>query len=225
MKGLAPHDRPREKLERLGAGALGDNELLAVVLGHGVHRVSALEAANEILAATGGVNGLTRASRDELCALPGLGAARATQILAAVELGRRTLLRRGHQRARLVTTAEVAAFLLPQFGAHRVERFGLVLFDVKQRVLRVTLLSVGTAECSVVHPREVFREAAGAGATAIVVFHNHPSGDPTPSREDELLTRRLVAAGDLMGIEIVDHLILADAHYFSFREASRLRED
>jgi DNA repair protein RadC len=224
MRGLAPHDRPREKLERLGADALGDNELLAVVLGHGVPRVSALDAANEILGAAGGVHGLTRVSRDELRAMPGVGAAKATQILAAVELGRRTLLRRVRQRVQMATPREVAAFLLPQFGAHRVERFGVVLFDVKQRVLRVSLLSVGTADCSLVHPREVFREATGAGASAIVVFHNHPSGDPSPSDEDVHLTRRLVAAGELMGIDIVDHLILADAHYFSFKETDRLRE-
>jgi DNA repair protein RadC len=223
MRGLAPHDRPREKLERLGPEGLGDNELLALVLGHGVRRVSALEAANQILAAAGGVHGLTRVSRDELCTMPGVGGAKATQILAAVELGRRSLLRRVPERVQLTSPREVAAFLLPRFGAHRVERCGLVLLDPKHRVLRVSLLSVGSADCSVVHPREVFREAAGAGAAAIVVFHNHPSGDPAPSAEDVHLTRRLVAAGDIMGIEIADHLILADARYFSFKESAQLQ--
>jgi DNA repair protein RadC len=223
VKSLAPHDRPREKLERLGPAGLGDNELLALVLGHGARRVSALEAANEILATAGGLHGLTRTSRDELCAMPGVGAAKATQILAAVELGRRTLLRSAQERVRLATPHQVASFLLPQFGAYRVERFGLVLLDTKYRLLRAALLSVGTLDCSVVHPREVFREAAGAGAAAIVVFHNHPSGDPSPSEEDVHLTWRLVSAGSIMGIDIVDHLILADARYFSFKEAGRLR--
>ena len=222
MRKLAPHDRPREKLARLGAAALGDNELVAIVLGSGARRSSALDVANELLGAVGGVHGLTRAGVDELRRLRGVGVARAAQLLAAVEIGRRTLLRAAQARVRLATPREVARFLLPAFGAAPVEQFGVVLLDTRHRVLRTKLLSVGTLDASVVHPREVFREAATGGAAAVVLFHNHPSGDPTPSPDDVELTRRLVAAGQLMGIEVVDHLILADTRYCSLREAGQL---
>jgi DNA repair protein RadC len=112
----------------------------------------------------------------------------------------------------------VAEYLLPQFGNRRVEQFGVLLLDTKHRVLRCTVLSVGTLDASIVHPREVFREAVAGGAAAIVVFHNHPSGDPDPSPEDTKLTERLMAAGVLMGISVLDHVILGDARYFSYRE-------
>ena len=112
----------------------------------------------------------------------------------------------------------VAEYLLPQFGNRRVEQFGVLLLDTKHRVLRCTVLSVGTLDASIVHPREVFREAVAGGAAAIVVFHNHPSGDPEPSPEDTKLTERLMAAGVLMGISVLDHVILGDARYFSYRE-------
>jgi len=107
---------------------------------------------------------------------------------------------------------------LPAFGVRAVEQFGILLLDTKHRVLKTALLSVGTLDASLVHPREVFREAAAAGAAAIVQLYNHPSGDPTPAKEDAALTHRLVEAGRLMGIEVIDHLVLADARYCSFRE-------
>ena len=117
---------------------------------------------------------------------------------------------------------DAASHLLPSYGARPVEQFGIVLLDTKHRVLKTAVLSVGTLDASLVHAREVFREAAGGGAAAIVLFHNHPSGDSTPSGEDVALTTRLVEAGQLMGIEVVDHLVLADARYCSFKEMGRL---
>ena len=222
MKSLAPHDRPREKLERLGPSGLGDNELLAVILGHGFRAASAIDVANRVLESVRGVHGLTRQSPADLCRLKGIGAAKASQILAAVELGRRTLVRQPERRVQLDSPRDVASYLLPSYGARQVEQFGIVLLDTKHRVLRTAVLSVGTLDASLVHPREVFREAAGGGAAAIVLFHNHPSGDPTPSGEDVALTARLVEAGRLMGIQVVDHLVLADARYCSFKEMGRL---
>ena len=115
----------------------------------------------------------------------------------------------------------VAEFLLPQFGNRPVEQFGVLLLDTKHRVLRASVLSIGTLDASIVHPREVFREAAAAGAAAIVLFHNHPSGDPEPSEDDVRLTERLMAAGVLMGIDVIDHVMLADVKYYSFRENGR----
>ena len=222
MKSVAPHDRPREKLERVGVTSLGDNELLAIVLGHGLPRAGALELANAVLAATGGLHGLARASVDDLQQVPGIGAARAAQLLAAVEAGRRTLTRGRRERLQIVTSRDVAALLLPEFGNRSVEHFGVVLLDTKHRVLRSTLLSIGTLDASIVHPREVFREAMRGGAAAIVLFHNHPSGDPMPSEDDVDLTVRLVRAGQLMGIDVLDHLILAETSYSSMKDMKKV---
>ena len=222
MKTVAEHDRPREKLQRVGATALGDNELLAIVLGHGRANASALDIANAVLAGVAGLDQLARARYDELRSIPGIGAARAAQIVAAVELGRRTLTRGGRERIQITSPRVLAEMLLPQFGSRAVEQFGVVLLDTKHRVLRTTIVTVGTIDASIVHPREIFREAASAGAAAIVLFHNHPSGDPEPSHDDVTLTRRIVAAGVLMGIDVVDHVILADARYCSLREKGLL---
>ena len=221
MKTVAPHDRPREKLQRLGSGALGDNELLAIVLGHGQGRASALDVANAVLAASGGAHGLARAPYDALRRVPGIGAARAAQILAAVELGRRTLTR-GRERLQITQPCVAAELLMPLYGSRSVEQFGVLLLDTKHRVLRTAIVTVGTLDASIVHPREIFREATAAGAAAIVLFHNHPSGDPEPSQDDIELTARLVAAGVLMGIFVIDHLILGDGRYCSFREKGYL---
>jgi DNA repair protein RadC len=221
MKAVATHDRPREKLQRLGAAALGDNELLAIVLGHGRSRASALDMANAVLETSDGAHGLVRTRYDDLCAIPGIGHARAAQILAAVELGRRTLTRPLRERVQIVNARAAAELLLPQYGSRPVEQFGIVLLDTKHRVIRTLVLSVGTVDASIVHPREVFGAAAAAGAAALVLFHNHPSGDPRPSPDDVELTRRLAAAGVLMGIDVIDHVILADVRYYSFKEEGR----
>ena len=222
MKDLAPYDRPREKLERLGASALGDNELLALVIGSGSRHEGALALANRLLAGVGGLHRLTRPSIAELRRLPGIGAARSAQVLAAVELGRRSLTRGGSERPRLSSPQQLASYLIPQYGAGAVEQFGIVMLDTKHRMIRVKVVSVGSLDSTIVHPREVFREAASASAAAIVLFHNHPSGDPTPSADDLALTTRMIRAGEIMGIDVVDHLILADHRYFSLLEAGRL---
>lgn len=222
MKTVAPHDRPREKLERVGAAGLGDNELLAIVLGHGDPRTSALDLANAVLAVVGGLDGLARATPDDLRRVPGIGAARASQLVAAVEAGRRTLIRRRQERPQILTALDAAQLLVPQFGAQPVEQFGVLLLDTKHRVLRITRLSVGTLDASIVHPREVFRAAAAGGAAAIVLFHNHPSGDPTPSDDDVALTKRMMRAGELMGITVLDHIIVTENRFASLRERGSL---
>ncbi|HET7216942.1 MAG TPA: DNA repair protein RadC [Vicinamibacterales bacterium] len=218
MKLVAPHDRPREKLQRLGTAALGDNELVAVVVGNGKANASALDLANSLLAAVIGIEGLARARVDDLMRVPGIGVARAAQVLAAVELGRRTLTRAGRHRVQVTGPRAVAELLLPLYGNRTVEQFGVVLLDTKHRVMRTTVVTVGTLDASIVHPREIFREATAGGAAAIVVFHNHPSGDPEPSEDDVALTRRLIAAGELMGIDVIDHVILANVRYCSMKE-------
>jgi DNA repair protein RadC len=222
MKDLLPDDRPREKLRQHGAAALGDNELVALVIGNGSKRGNALSVANALLASFGGLHGLVRCGVDDFVRIAGIGLARASQIVAALELGRRTLAHAPSARLQIRAPRDAALYLMPRFGGRGVEQFGIVLLDTKHRVIRTAMLAIGTLNSSIVQPRDVFREAAIGGAAAIVVFHNHPSGDPTPSPEDVDLTRRLVAAGVLIGIDVVDHVILGEVRYFSFKEAGTL---
>ena len=222
MKDLAPHDRPREKLARVGATALGDNELLALVLGHGTSRANALALANALLARAGGVRGLARAGLAQVLGVPGVGTAQGARVLAALELGRRAVVEPAAPRARFSAPDDLARFLVPQFGWRPVEHFGALLLDGRNRLLRTAIVSIGTLDASVVHPRDIFREAALEVAAGVVLFHNHPSGDPTPSREDVLITRRMVDAGVIMGIEVLDHVVVAESSYFSFRENRQL---
>ncbi|HEY1308296.1 MAG TPA: DNA repair protein RadC [Vicinamibacterales bacterium] len=219
MKDVAPHDRPREKLERLGVAALGDNELLALVVGGGVRGCGALEMANRLIEFVGGLHNFTRIGAGDLRAVSGVGRARAAQVIAAVEFGRRTLVRDTVERPRFTSPGALAAYLLPLYGASAVEQFGLVMLDTKHRVIRTKIVSIGGLDATVVQPREVFREAAASAAAAIVLFHNHPSGDPTPSPDDFVLTSRMVHAGDVMGIDVIDHIVLADQSYYSLVES------
>jgi DNA repair protein RadC len=222
MKELSPDDRPREKLQRHGVAALGDNELVALVLGSGSRHADALGVANELLRLRGGLHGLARSTWNDLEAVAGVGLAKAAQLLAAVEMGRRTLAHAPGARIQLRTPHDAAAYLLPAFGSRPVEQFGLVLLDSKHRVLRTSIIAIGTLNSTIVEPRDVFREAIVGGAAAVVVFHNHPSGDPSPSPDDMNLTERLRATGALVGIALVDHLVLGDARYCSFKEIGRL---
>ena len=218
MNEVAAHDRPREKLERSGVGGLGDNELLAILIGHGTGRSNALASANGVLAVADGVHGLPRLRRAHLERVAGIGPAQASRIIAAIELGRRTLTTPARERPRFRTPAETAAYLLPRYGAYPVERFGVMLLDIRYRLMGVHLLSVGSIDSSLAHPRELLREALLASAPAAVAFHNHPSGDPEPSVDDIAVTRRLRMAGQVVGVTVIDHIILADARYCSMRE-------
>ncbi len=218
LHALATHDRPREKLETAGPAALGDNELLAVLIGHGSVGRDALDIANGLLAQVGGVRGLGRIPRARLLRQPGVGPAQASRIQAAVEIGRRTLTHATEPRPRFASPRELASFLMPRFSSHPVEQFGVVMLDTRHRLVAIRVISVGSMDQSTAEPRDVYREAVIAGARALVVFHNHPSGDPAPSRSDLELTARLRDAGQLMGITLVDHIILADARYYSMQE-------
>ena len=222
MKDLLPADRPREKLLRLGAAALGDNELVALVVGSGTRRAGALGLANELLRRSGGLHGLARSKADDLARIEGVGVARAARVVAALELGRRRLAQGPEARVQLRSPRDAAAFLLPTYGARAVEQFGVVLLDSKHRVLRTAIIASATLNSTIVQPRDVFREAVLGAAASVVAFHNHPSGDPTPSADDVELTRRLRAAGTLMGVELVDHIVLGEVEYCSLKEMGQL---
>jgi DNA repair protein RadC len=222
VKDLPLVDRPREKLVRAGPSALGDNELVALVLGSGTRDRGALSLAHDVLDVAGGADGLPRMALDELRRVEGVGEARAARLVAAVELGRRALVREAGDRPRFRTPADLAHYLMPLHGGHRVERFGVLLLDMKQRLIRASVLSVGTSESTPAQPREVFREALLASAANVVVFHNHPSGDPLPSTADISVTRRMEQVGELVGITLMDHIILGAGRYYSFKQGNRL---
>lgn len=215
--------RPREKLSHAGLHALTDQELLALVLGHGVRGRSASSLAKDMLDAVGGIHGLARATADQLAAEAGFGPATSARLVAAIEIGRRTLQRQPEPRTKLNNPRELAAYLMPLYGASPVERFGVVLVDTKYQLIRVRVLAVGSSDAVTAEPREVFRDALLGGAAAVVLFHNHPSGDPTPSPDDVTLTQRMIHAGRVVGIEVLDHVIVGDARYFSMRQSGVLQ--
>lgn len=219
VKRLTPDDRPREKLGRMGPSGLGDNELLAIVIGAGTSEASALGLANTMLSSAGGLRGLLRVAREDLLGIHGVGEARAAQVLAAIELGRRVLTQRPAERVRFTCPRDAAEYLLPEYGSRPVEQFGIVLLDTRHRVIRALVLSVGSLDSTTVQPREVFRQAMLASASAVVLFHNHPSGDPEPSHDDVALTVRMATAGELMGVSVIDHVVLGDGRYCSLKES------
>jgi DNA repair protein RadC len=216
VRDLPPEDRPRERLARHGAEALSNRELVALLVGSGSARGSALDVAEGLLGT--GLRGLAARSLAELEAERGLGRAKATRVLAALELGAR-LASEGRQASPTFRTPEDSArHLLPRYGARPVETFGLLALDVRHRLRREVVVSVGCLTSSIVHPREVFQQAVVSRAAAIVLFHNHPSGDPEPSAEDVAITRRLASAGTLMGIEVLDHLVLGAGRFVSLKQ-------
>jgi DNA repair protein RadC len=216
VRDLPADERPRERLARLGAAALSNRELLALLVGSGSGRASALEVAERL--AGQGLRGLAGQSLLELERAPGMGRAIASRLLAALELGARLARERPGAAPTFHTPEEGARYLLPRYSARPVETFGLLALDVRHRLKHEAIVSVGCLTSSLVHPREVFQEAVTARAAALILFHNHPSGDPEPSAEDVALTRRLVSAGTLMGIEVVDHLVLGAGRFVSLKQ-------
>ena len=223
VRDLPSAERPRERMAAAGAEALSAAELIACVLGRGISGESVLTTAQKLLARFGSLQGIAGASLEELSQVRGVGAAKAVQLKAACEMGRRVALDPAEPRSRVVASAEDAMRLARRhLAGKKKEHFILLLLDSRHRLVRAAEISVGTLDMSVVHPRETFREAITAGAAAILLAHNHPSGDPEPSDHDVALTRRLTEAGALLGIEVLDHLILASRGVVSLRAAGLL---
>lgn len=214
---LSPDQRPRERLLAGQGEGLADAELLALLWGTGRHGHSAVELAQDVLSRTGGLAGLLSLGFSDWLDQPGLGPAKAGQLWAVTELARRA--QRGAERLRITSPRAAGDYLLPKCRGWTEERFGLLALNAKGDLLAERILSQGTATATLVSPREFFREALRYGATSALAYHNHPSGDPTPSREDTLLTRRLQAAGESLGVPLADHLILGHDQYHSFRAA------
>ena len=213
--------RPRERLLSAGPGSLSDVELVAIVIGHGTPGREAIDVAMALLRDVGGVHGITRGSRSRLARTSGIGTAKASRLLAAIELGRRTLFISPPAKVPLADPISVAAFLLPRYGAHPTERMGVLLLDSRHRLIRPHIVSDGGTSAALATPHDVFREATIAHASAIILFHNHPSGDPTPSESDFEITRRMVDAGKIVGIDVLDHFVLADRSYCAMRALPR----
>jgi DNA repair protein RadC len=211
-------ERPRERLLKHGPDALSDAHLLAILLRVGRHDASAVEVAMDILHELDGVAGLVHCGLEELCAVPGVGPAKAAQLKAALELGRRAIAAPLSTGVRISSSADVFKHFHPHVRNLRHEVFTIVLLDAKHMVIRHAAVSEGTLTHSLVHPREVFHLAIRESAAAVILLHNHPSGDPTPSEEDRLLTSRLVSAGHLLGIRVLDHVVVGDGRYVSFAD-------
>ncbi len=211
-------ERPRERLLQEGAAALTDAQLLAILLRVGRDKASAVEVAMEVLGAVGGVQGLGRSGVDELRRVRGVGSAKAAQVKAAIELGKRALAAPLSTGTRIGSSADVFRAYHSRLRDLKQEWFLLILLDAKHAVLRDVTVSQGSLTMSLVHPRDVFAPAIKEAAAAVIVLHNHPSGDPEPSAEDRALTARLGAVGAMLGIPLLDHVVIGDGRYVSFAD-------
>lgn len=216
IKELPAELRPRERLHAQGVSALSTAELLAVVLGTGTSGTSALDLGTLLLSRFGSLGGLSQASVEEVTVIRGVGQGKAVKVLAALELGRR-LSEPAPKRQVVRCGADVAAVCGSMRHLDR-EHFRVILLNTRHEVLDIVDVSVGGLASAPVHPREVFKEAIRRSAAALIVVHNHPSGHPEPSRDDVLITEQLRAAGRLVGIEVLDHIIIGERTYASLRE-------
>ncbi len=214
-------ERPRERLLKLGAGGLSTAELLAIILRTGSKDKSAIELAREALMKFSTLKEIEDASVAEFSNIKGIGSSKVAQMKAAFELGRR-LLQGGRdsalQNPSFTNSREVYEYYRPRFFGLKKERFLCVLLDTKNRVFKEKVVSEGTLTSSPVHPREVFRYAIKEAAASVLFIHNHPSGDPDPSKDDISITKRLVETGKVVGINVLDHIVISDVSYISLME-------
>ncbi|MEZ0396321.1 MAG: DNA repair protein RadC [Anaerolineales bacterium] len=215
---LPASDRPRERLASLGPQALSSAELLAILLRVGVAGESAVQMGQRLLAAFGGLTGLHRAPFEDLCNQHGVGAAKAAQIKAAIELGRRLTLEAPEERPVINSPADAAALVSYEMSAFEQEHLRVLLLDTRNRLLDIVEVYKGSVNSAQVHVGEVFKAAIRRGAAAILVAHNHPSGDPTPSPDDVAVTRAIVQAGRLLDVDVLDHLVIGQGRWVSLKE-------
>lgn len=219
---LPQDERPRERLVKHGASVCSAAELLAIQLRTGSQERSALGLGELLLKEFDGLKGVANATIEQLSALKGVGEVKAVQIAAAVELGKRLAVLSDEERPAIRCPQDVANLLMPELRDAKKETLKSLLLDTKNRVQKVMTVSVGILDSSLVHPREVFKDAIVASAAALIVAHNHPSGDPTPSAEDKRITQRLAEAGQLIGIELLDHIVIGDNRWVSLKERGLL---
>ena len=211
-------ERPRERLFKLGSEALSAQEVLALILGRGIKGESVMLTSQKLLSRFGNLKGVANASIEELTRTKGIGPAKAAQIKAALELSRRLEGDAADKPKRaLKSPDDVAAEVRSQLKGRKKEHFLVLSLDTRNRLINRKLVSIGSLDTSIVHPREVFKEAVSSCAASVIFVHNHPSGDPEPSKEDIELTKRLAKAGEIMGIDVLDHIIVCDRSYLSLK--------
>lgn len=225
VRDLPEQERPREKLIAYGVQSLGNAELLAILLRSGTKEASVLHVAENLLSLykERGLASIVNLSAVQLSRIHGIGPAKAATVLAAVELGRRIAQEPSKKKIVINGPSDAADYIMPRLRYETKEKFAIVLLNVKNQVLSFRIISVGILNASIVHPREVMAEALNNSAAAIILAHNHPSGDPAPSGDDIATTRRLIKAGQIMGIEIADHIIVGGNGYISFKEQGLMR--
>ena len=218
IRDLPSGERPRERLLHYGAGALSTAELLAIILRVGSSGENVVRVAEKLLARYQGLPGLSQATIQELCAARGMGEAKAAQIKAALELGRRLLVAAPQERPQVRAPADAANLLMAEMSLLPQEHLRTVLLDTRNRVISIPTVYIGSLNSASVRIAEVFREAIRANCAAMIVVHNHPSGDPSPSPEDVQITRHLVEAGVMLGIDVLDHLVIGQQRFVSMKE-------
>lgn len=218
IKDLPENERPREKILRYGAEYLSNSELLALILRTGTKEESVLNLCDRLLSHCGGINGISGSSISDLEQVKGIGEAKATQILALEELATRFNSFKSGTEYAVNSPKDVSIYMMGQMKNLKKEYFKLIMLNTKNIIISVKDISIGNLNSSIVHPREVFIEAIKLSSASVILCHNHPSGDPTPSKEDILITKRLRECGTLLGIEVLDHVIIGNEAYISLKE-------
>jgi len=218
VRDIPESDRPRERMLKFGQESLSNAELLAILLRTGSANESVFHLAQKILSELESVHTLRDITIEELIKIRGIGPAKAIQIKAAIELGRRTYRDNELEKITIRSPKDVANYLIEELRYLKKEHFIAIILDTKNKVVGKETVSIGNLNSSIVHPREVFQPAIKRSGSALIVAHNHPSGDPTPSREDTEVTKRLIKAGEILGIELLDHLIIGGANYTSLKD-------
>ncbi|MBT2754574.1 DNA repair protein RadC [Mesobacillus foraminis] len=218
IKDYPQNERPRERFIKNGPQSLSNHELIALILGTGTKKESVLQLSNRLLAKFEGLRLLKDATLEELTAIKGIGSAKAIHLLAAIEIGRRLATHTHDDRYVIRSPEDGAKYLMNDMRFLSQEHFVCLYLNTKNQVIHRQTIFIGSLNASIVHPREVFREAVRRAAASVICAHNHPSGDASPSREDIEVTKRLVECGKMIGIELLDHLIIGDNKYVSLKE-------
>ena len=222
IKDIIKEERPRETLLKKGETYLSDSELLAILINNGTRDKSAITLAREIIETSDGIRNLSNITVEELSKIKGIGLAKACRIISALELGRRVSVASEMQKFKISSRQDIGDVYMEELRYKKKEIFRVVLLNTKNVIIGSKDISEGSLNASIVHPREVFLEAIKKSANKMILMHNHPSGDPTPSSEDINITKRLISAGQIVGIEILDHVIIGDGSFYSFKENGQI---
>ena len=218
IKELPAEERPREKLVKYGPEYLSNSELLALIIRTGNQERTAVELAQDLLSYFGGLNSLINLSVEEIKKIKGIGLAKASQLKAVIELSKRIFASSGDKKIKIKSVKDAVNLVMPRLRYARQEIFLAILLDIRSQLISCSEISKGCLNSSPVHPREVFKEAIRRSSAAIVLVHNHPSGIPEPSENDQKITQKLIRTGEIIGIEILDHLVIGDGDFVSMKE-------